>query len=425
MREVTLSFLLLCAWPAVGAEPPKFPEFTVEGARAYLEEVAREVASPAGDEVTADYLRARLQNQLGSQDQAERLARRALERNPGRADIYSFLGDLFIRQSRLEEASRSLSWAVRLDPNIAGGHRRLGLVLDQLGDREGARKAFEQAVRSAPNDATALLLLGRHLLDAGEAREAVPHLERACQLDPELANGFYALFQAQSRLGDHDAAQKALKTFQRLRSKEKAELDAENAAGGNDMEMRTIAAAFHAEVAAWLLGQQQIEHAEAHLRQALRIAPDEPELHEMLVAFLVQAGRLPAAKAACEELVRMRPDHPDYRVNFGTVLLQLNEHAAAVDELKRALELDPSQVEALHNLTRFYLGTQQELPEALALARRLVAVDPDAKNHDLLAWALFANGHAEEARAASGKAVQLDPGNSVYQQRLKRLEQLP
>ena len=84
------------------AETATFPEFTVASARAYLEEVALAVRSVAEGEVEPCFLHARLHSQLGQQDEAERLARAALEQDPTRADIHLFLADLFIRQARLE-----------------------------------------------------------------------------------------------------------------------------------------------------------------------------------------------------------------------------------------------------------------------------------------------------------------------------------
>ena len=66
------------------------------------------------------------------------------------------------------------------------------------------------------------LLLGRLLLDQDRPAEAVPHLEKACQLNPNEANAFYVLSQAQSRLGQTEAARQTLQTFREVRKKEYA-----------------------------------------------------------------------------------------------------------------------------------------------------------------------------------------------------------
>jgi tetratricopeptide (TPR) repeat protein len=410
---------------SVGAQTNTFPEFKIERARDYLETLTRLLPNQAGSGADWDLLQARLESQLGRHDQSEQLARRALRQDPARADIQSFLADLLIRQDRMAEAGVCLQHALDLNPNLPGVNRRLGMVKDRLGDHEAARRAFERAIAQAPSDALARLLLGRLLLDQGKAREAQALLERACELEPESANAFYVLFRAQSRLGEHAAAAATLKKFQELKAKEKAATRAENVAYNDQEEMRALAASVHTQAAMLYFRQGQQVLAEAHLRQAIRIAPNEPLSYEMLATILLRSGRLPEARSPCEELVRLRPRQAAYRAQLGAVLLQLNQPAAGVEELKKALDLDPNQAIALNNLARFYLSVRQEAATALDLVTRLAKIQPLAANLDLLGWALYANGKTNEARAAAAQAVARDPNNPVYRERLRRLEAAP
>jgi tetratricopeptide (TPR) repeat protein len=423
-----------CCWllgadpQPVSSAPPevdRFPPFTTEFARTYLETVAISFAAQTNDQVEPNFIRARFHSHLGQQTEAERWARAALEHDNSRADIHLFLSDLFVRQSRLDEARDSLRAALTADPNLDGAQRRLGLVLDQLGDRPGAEAAFEAAVRTAPHDPTARLLLGRLLLDQGELPSALPQIEEACRLDPKSANAFYALAQAQLRSGESDRAQATLRTFQDLKRKEQAAADAENAARDDPRSMRVLAATLHTEIAAYLLETGQTTDAERHLRQAIAITPDEPLGYETLATYFLQTGRRQDALAICRTLVRLRPDNAGYRLNLGTLLLELQDYPAAVQELEHALTLDPQLTEPLLNLVRFYLGTKQNPGRALELCRRLIKLAPTAAHYDLLAWASFANGLPAEARAASARSIELDPSNAVYRERLRRLQQLP
>jgi uncharacterized protein (TIGR02996 family) len=414
----------ILGWSA-WAQTNLFPEFKAERAREYLEALAEKLPAQAGAGADWDLLQARLQSQLGRQDEAEQSARRGLERDPARADLQSFLADLFIRQDRMTEASNCLRRAIELDRDLPGGNRRLGMVRDRLGDPEGARGAFEQAIARAPDDSTARLLLGRWLLDQGHLREATVHLERACQLDPESANAFYVLSQAQNRLGERAAAAATLKTFQKLKDKEKFTVQAENAAYDDNHAMRRLAASIHTQSAALCFRQGQQALAESHLKQAILVAPWEPQGYEMLAEILLRTNRLREALGPCEALVRLKPKHAGYRAQLGTVLLQLKDASAGVEELGRALELDPNNPTALNNLARFFLGVRKELPTALELASRLAKVQPAAPNFDLLGWALYANGHTNEARAAAAQAAARDPDNAAYRERLRRLAPAP
>jgi tetratricopeptide (TPR) repeat protein len=412
--------------PTAGAksETRSFPPFTTESARTYLETVVVSFAEEANDQIEANFIRARFHSYLGQQAEAERWARVALAHDNRRADIHLFLSDLFILQSRLEGARDSLRTALAADPDIDGAQRRLGLVLDRLGDRAGAQAAFETAVRAEPQDAGTRLLLGRLLLDQGEVPSALDHLEYACQLDPSSANAFYALAQAEQRSGKSDRAQATLRTFQELKEKEQAAADAENAARDDARSMRVLAATLHTEIAAYLIETGQITAAESHLRQATAITPDEPLGHEALATFLLETGRRQDALGVCQTLVRLQPDNAGYRLNLGTLLLELNDHPAAIQQLERSIELDPQLPEPLLNLARYYLGARQNPARALELCRRLVELKPTAAQYDLLAWAYYANGQTAEARNASTRSVELDPTNAVYRERLRRLEQL-
>ena len=407
----------------LGAETNAFPPFEVQKARDYLDTVSQALAAQAGTNVEAWFIRAQLQSQLGRKDQAERLARQGLERAPERADVHVFLADLLIRQDRLEEAARCLRQAVQLQPQVEGGYRRLGMVLDRLGDHAGAREAFATAVRLLPEDATARLLLGRWLLDNGQAKEAVVHLEKAIRLDPQMAGAYYGMAQAQGQLGDQEAAGKAMNAFRELRQREETAMDVAYGARDNDREMRALAVAFHAEAAAMFGRQGQDSLAEAHLRQAASVAPQEAQPCELLASFYLRKGRWAEARSLFEELARLRPKQLAYRISVGTLHLRLGDYPAAEKEFKGVLELEPKQAEALHNLARLYLARGRELPEALALCQRLVSLEPKAANYDLLGWAFFANGRTNEALTAAAQAVAKDPTNTVYRERYRRVSE--
>jgi protein O-GlcNAc transferase len=402
-----------------------FPEFTVPEAQSYLQAQSVAFQAQAGAAVDGYFLLARLQSRLGHQDEAERLARQALGCDSKRAEIHSFLGKLFIGEGRFEDASDSFRKALELDPQAAGDYRRLGMVLDQLGDYEGARKAFSANLDLAPADATGQLMLGRLLLDHGDAKEAISHLEKASQLDATSENGFYVLWQAQIKIGHDAAARETLKTFQRLRERAKENLAAQDAAYDNDQEIRHVAAGFHTDAAVFFFQHNRQDLAEAHLKQATHVAPQEVSVYETLAGFYMKTGALASARGVYENLTRLRPNQAIYRVRLGSLLMRLKDDGAAVEEFKKALELDPNQIEALSHLAQIHLRARRELPEALILCRRCVSLQPTAANYDLLAQACFLNGQGGEARGASAKAMQLDPGAAVYREHNQRFNQTP
>ena len=403
------------------AETNVFPPFQLDSAREYLRSVCELYQNQSGTNAEALFLRANLLRELGQAKEAEAAARQALESEPNRPDIEYFLANLYIKEDRMDEAAACLRKAVDTRPAIPVRYQKLGMVLDRLGDSAGAEAAFTNAVRLAPGDGTSRLLFGKFLLDRGRAEEAVPQLERACELDPKSPNPAYTLYQAQTKLGQQDAAQKTLEAFRRLK---KTENDAMSAAvAGSDLEAyQRMAADFHYRAGVLFLQEGNETLAESHWRQAIKVATESSQAYESLGSLLMKQGRLAEARGCYEALVKLHPEDPVPGVNLGNLLLQLKDLPAAVAELKRVLELDPKQPGALNNLARFYLGARRDLPEALDLSRRLVAVEPRASHYDLLGWAYYANGRTNEAVTACAQAVELEPGNSIYQEHYRRIK---
>lgn len=398
-----------------------FPAFSPATATDYISDVTKAFESqpdPAG-EVCA--IEARIRKGLGRSDEAEQWALKGLQIAPARADLYSLLADLYIRQSRVDEAKKALQKTLELDPKHPNVHDRLGMLQDQSGDRESARKTFEAGLELSPNNAGLHLLLGRLLLDAGQPKDAIVHLQRACQLDATLSNAFYVLAQAQTQSGDTEGAKSTRAAFDVLKNKERGDRRKMDAAFDNEKNLRAIAAEFHTEAGRYLLAQHHPELAEAHLLQAISIIPDDVASHESLSKLYLDAKRWPQAKRELETLVKLLPAKPSYHVNLGTLLLQTRANQAAAKELERALELDPKDPDALHNLALSHLIEKKDLTKAMELCQRLTEVQPTAVNFDLLAWSCFVNGKVTEARSAATKAVEMDPNNPTFREHFRRI----
>jgi len=90
---------------------------------------------------------------------------------------------------------------------------------------------------------------------------------------------------------------------------------------------------------------------------------------------LFQGGQGPRALTAYRRLLLLDPDCAPGWAGFGRQLLALNDAAAAEDACRRALALDPEQLEARLDLARC-LMLRERLPEALALLEPAVAQAP-------------------------------------------------
>lgn len=203
-----------------------------------------------------------------------------------------------------------------------GGLLALGLVLSLAGCASDAPP--RKKVDSEAQDAAALQVqLGRGYMEQGDLETAMERLQRALQLDPRSVD-------ANTMLG-------ALN--ERIRRPTKAE---------------------------------------AHYRQAVRLAPDNGEVNNNLGAFLCGSGRYQEADGYFLKAL----DDPFYRsvtaamVNAGACALKAGDETKAEAYLRQVLEAQPSNVVALYELARMSYRRNDGL-RARAFLQRLEASAPD------------------------------------------------
>src|SRR5262249_35243628 len=112
-------------------------------------------------------------------DQAERLYRYVLEREPRHADALGMLGLLFYQSGRAGEGVTATRAALRIEPCHAGFHGNLGNMLRGQGRWEEAIVSYREAIRLAPGDADGHIRLGNVLMDLRELGPPFPFLEQA------------------------------------------------------------------------------------------------------------------------------------------------------------------------------------------------------------------------------------------------------
>ena len=118
-------------------------------------------------------------------------------------------------------------------------------------------------------------------------------------------------------------------------------------------------------------------------RDAGFVGPDGPALaekHEQAQVYLAQSNFV-QGRRLCEELIRVRPDLISSYNNLSLLHYSEGHYEDAIAVAGRALEIDPTNLHVLSNLTRFYCLTGY-LQEARQMADRLQAL-PQSDNTDL------------------------------------------
>jgi non-specific serine/threonine protein kinase len=122
---------------------------------------------------------------------------------------------------------------------------------------------------------------------------------------------------------------------------------------------------------------------------------------------------LEQAEEYANRALRVRSDSVPGHVARGMVRFKRGDIEGAVPDLKRALQTDPTDRDALFRLALIYLIAGREAA-AEPLLERLLEIDPlTAVNHCLPGYAEFLRGKIEDAIPAYRRMLQLDPGSPV------------
>jgi tetratricopeptide (TPR) repeat protein len=141
------------------------------------------------------------------------VATEATEGDQSQARVYLDEGKEFYRIDQDEKAAAAFQEAIKLDPNLAEAHFRLGLAQDALGNEKEAEDSYKKAVEKYKKyleenskDAEGHYNLGQTYAGLHLFGEAVREYRQATHLNPDDADMYYDLGVALMRLAQYDEA---------------------------------------------------------------------------------------------------------------------------------------------------------------------------------------------------------------------------
>lgn len=102
------------------------------------------------------------------------------------------------------------------------------------------------------------------------------------------------------------------------------------------------------------------------LDEAVDFYPDNQELQELRLNAFTATGETERALEAYREQVERNPDDPTFRYNYGSLLLNDEQHAEAAEQLERASELDPENGDIFFNLGAAYVNQAADIDEEMS-----------------------------------------------------------
>ncbi|CAG9091583.1 unnamed protein product [Plutella xylostella] len=319
-----------------------------EGKYAEALEYFNTAVSVQPDDVGAHINVGRTYNHLGQYQEAEEAYNRAkalLPRAkpgesyqariaPNHLNVFLNLANLISKNAtRLEEADMLYRQAISMRADYTQAYINRGDILIKLNRTKEAQEVYERALLYDSGNPDIYYNLGVVLLEQGKASQALAYLDKALELEPEheqaLLNSAILLQEIGAADLRHLARQRLLKLLDKDATNERV----------------------HFNLGMVCMDEGDAECAERWFRAAVHLKPDFRSALFNLALLLADRRRPLEAAPFLKQLVRHHPDHVKALVLLGDIYINsVKDLDAAESCYRRILELEPDNVQALHNL---------------------------------------------------------------------------
>jgi tetratricopeptide (TPR) repeat protein len=244
--------------------------------------------------------------------------------------------------------------AFRADPSMAAAAYDAGVLLERSGDLDRARDAYARALRAAPDLEEASLNLTRLRLRAGQAEEAERDLRARLASRPDEVGFRNQLVEVLLATGRLDAAEQEAR---RILKVDEHDIPA----------MVNLATVYHRK--------GRFELARMVLENARQVAPGDPAVWNRLGMVELQLGGRAQAMEHFRKAAELGERYPEAQVNYGAMLVEAEAFPDAVNRLEAAVRQAPASAAAHLNLGNAYRGAK-EFEKAERAYRRALELDP-------------------------------------------------
>lgn len=284
---------------------------------------------------------------------------------------------------------------------------------------------LRKVVEEDPNVIDGWFMLGNEYFKAGKFPDAIAQFSRALELKPDYDLAIINMANAYRRMGRDDAA---LAGYERY-----IQIDPKNAyvryqIGEIYMDRREWARAEQeftealaidpklasAKVATGVLAFErgQVPQAEAILKEALTLKPDVRLAHFNLALIAEARGDDRGAEVAYREELTKHPTAYKAAFNLGRLKARQGQPREAAEWYQKAVDTNPEFAEGFLYLAKSRLDEGRALDDAVTLARKGLALDPEGETsplgHFVIGSVLMKQGKPAEADRELAKGLALE-----------------
>ena len=328
----------------------------------------------------------------GRLEEAAKLNDQILKASPKDVDGQVLQGQILIAQKRPTEAIAILQTALRSEPGNTQGHYQLGLAYSRVGNMAQAESEWRETVRLSPSMILAQKALAELAMRRGDADLLSSSAEQIINAEPFSPDGYVLRASARSLRKNPAGAEADLKKA--------IEVAPENPLG-------------YTQLGNFRARQRQYAEAGKLFEQVLAQSPKNLDALSGMVTISLSQNQPARALARVNAQIIKVPEVAAFYFLKGTILVRTRDWANAEAALQKATELDKDNVNAMLLLGQVQ-GARGSVDKALASCARAVQDNPrDVRSYLLMGILEDSRGNWQKAQEVYQKALQVQPDNPL------------
>ena len=346
------------------------------------------------DNVQTRLLLARVASGKGDLPTAEASLREAAKLNPGEPGCGQRSGaDRGLRNdaSMLSEVADK---TIQLHPDYVMAYLWRGTAEASRKEYDKADADFQTVLKASPDNPSAYLELGQLRIAQGHLPEGMAMLQKALDQDPNRTArwGCWPPTTSSEAAGQGPGAGRGA--------------DREGAQNGN----------FYSELAAVQLQTRDFKGAQQSSQKAMQLNPSSLDAVDIYTQAEIALNNIDPAIATWQGWIGSHPNDAHAWQMVGSLQEAKGDISTAMEEYKKALQIDPNNAVASNNLAYLMVENGQNVDVALTLAQATRRAMPDSPHTaDTLAWVYYYKGNYDAARDLLETALRSTPDNASMQ----------
>lgn len=333
------------------------------------------------------YFLGRLYSETGDFKKSEIYYKRSLELNSGYPSALIDLAVVYEKQGKFEESENIYKQLVVLFPTSFEANLRYGNFLFRLNRLADATTQFKKAEQLDYQNLDLKLRLGLLYLEKKEYDKAIEEFKLILLGNPGDERAKYYLALGYIETGKYDESSSLLNTI------------SPNSTYYNDSLIQR----------AYLVDKKgNPEESLRIIEEALERNPDNEPFINYLGGLYRKLDRNADAIRLYEDHLKKHPESELVYYSLGVTYYIAKQEDKSIDAMKKVLEINPDNAEALNFIGYTYAERGENLDEAEGLVTRALEISPN-KGHmiDSLGWIYYKRGNLDKALEFLHRATQL------------------